>query len=121
MSTHAPYVPGSMWRIPGGKLRPGMFVEVELLDPHGEGGQGSRAPSLVVPEAAIARGGAERFVFVVAGEHRYERREVRLGREAGGDVEILEGVDTEDIVVVDGTFLLKSKLSEDSLGGGHAH
>lgn len=118
----------------GGKLRPGMFVEVELVDPHNAQGREGRPPSLVVPQAAVVRDGEERFVFVPAeaepeggessqgGPHRrFEKRTVRLGREAGGDVEILEGLVPGDVVVVEGAFLLKSALSEDALGGGHSH
>ncbi len=105
---------------PEGKLRPGMFVEVGLVDPHaGDGGAARR--SLVVPENAVVRDGEEHLVFIIAGERRFERREVRIGRRAGGYVEILEGVGPGDSVVVAGGFLLKSALSTESLGGGHSH
>ncbi|MCP3960122.1 MAG: hypothetical protein GY719_19935 [bacterium] len=109
---------------PEGKLRPGMFVEVELADPHVR--EGARATSLVVPEGALVRDGDDLFVFVAAGERRFERRDVRAGRKAGGDVEILpeqgsEGIAPGDAVVVEGAFLLKSAAARESLGGGHDH
>ena len=107
---------------PDGKLRPGMFVEVELLDPHAPEGGGTRPESLVVPEGAVIRDGDDRSVFVArGGEHRYERRDVRVGRRAGGYVEILRGLEVGEPVVVKGAFLLKSAASKDSLGGGHTH
>ncbi len=111
---------------PEGNLRPGMFVKVDLVDPHAREGDSSRAKSLVVPEGAVVRDGDEFSVFVAINEHRFERREVRVGRKAGGYVEVfpthdLEAIEAGDMVVVEGTFLLKSAASKDSLGGGHDH
>ncbi len=108
---------------PEGKLRPGMFVEVELLDPHAQAphSQDDAKPGLVVPEDAVMRDGEELFVFIVAGERRFERREVRIGRKSGGFAEVLEGIGADDSVVVEGAFLLKSAVSKESLGEGHEH
>lgn len=105
---------------PEGKLRPGMFVEVGLVDPHAQDG-GEARKSLVVPEGAVVRDGEERFVFVAAGEHRFERREIHIGRQAGGYIEVTGAIEPGDSVVVEGAFLLKSALSKESLGGGHDH
>lgn len=106
---------------PGGRLRPGMFVEVELVDPHAREGTEARSESLVVPAEAVVRDGDERVVFVTAGERRFESRPIRVGREAGGYVEVLAGLDAGESVVVEGAFLLKSAASKESLGGGHHH
>ena len=111
---------------PRGRLRPGMFVQVELVDPHATEGQEPRATSLVVPADAIVREGEEHLVFVAAGERRFVRREVRVGRRAGGLVEVFPqhpqaGLAPGDPVVVEGAFLLKSAMSKESLGGGHEH
>lgn len=100
-----------------GKLRPGMFVTVELSDPHSAPGE----PMRVVPETAVVRAGDERFVFVAAGAGRFERRRVRLGRSAAGAIELLEGPEPGTEIVVEGAFLLKSAAAEESMGGGHAH
>lgn len=105
---------------PEGKLRPGMFVEVGLVDPHAQDGSEARK-SLVVPEGALVRDGEEHLVFVAAGELRFERREVRIGRQAGGYIEVTGAISPGDSVVVEGAFLLKSALSKESLGGGHDH
>ncbi len=106
---------------PAGKLRPGMFVEVELVDPHGREGAADRLPSLTVPGGAVIRDGKEFLIFVSLGEHRFERRVVLVGQKAGGFVEILDGVESGEPVVVEGAFLLKSASSKESLGGGHEH
>lgn len=106
---------------PEGKLRPGMFVEVGLVDPHAQASAEPRGTSLAVPEAAVVRDGGELVVFVASGERRFERRAVRAGRTAGGYVEILDGITAGEPVVVEGAFLLKSAASKQSLGGGHEH
>ncbi len=106
---------------PEGRLRPGMFVNVELVDPHAPDGGETLRKSLVVPEGAVVRDGEDLLVFVATAEHRYERREVRAGRRAGGYVEIAGEVEPGEAVVVEGAFLLKSALSKESLGGGHDH
>jgi len=116
---------------PEGKLRPGMFVEVQLVDPHAQEGGQARGRSLVVPEGAIVREGEDHFVFLAAGENRFERQPIEIGRRAGGAVEILRGsgqtasdagpLSAGDEVVVSGAFLLKSAASKETLGGGHDH
>jgi len=111
---------------PEGKLRPGMFVEVGLVDPHQPADASSQTSSLVISDSAVVRDGNSFFVFVATGERRFERREIRLGRKDGGFVEIFsdqfhEQVEAGDEVVVEGAFLLKSAVSKDSLGGGHEH
>ena len=115
-----------------GKLRPGMFVEVDLFDPHQRDDEPGSESSLVVPTGSVIRDDGKSFVFVAIDELRFERREVRVGRSAGGFVVItnvrgadVDGVDGPlapgDQVVVEGAFLLKSAASKESLGGGHDH
>ena len=104
---------------PEHKLRPGMFARVTLTDPHFE--TANLEPPLIVPAGAIQRDGEEFIVFVALDETRFERREVEVGRKAGEYVEILSGLDSEDIVVIDGAFLLKSEVSKEQMGAGHGH
>lgn len=106
---------------PAGKLRPGMFVEVDLLDPHvrDDGERGNRRP--VVPEGAVIRDGEVFVLFVAQSALRFERRVVQIGRQSGGWIEMLDGVEAGEMVVVEGAFLLKSAASESALGGGHSH
>jgi len=104
---------------PGGELRPGMFARVLVTDPHAAGGGG--AGVVAVPEAAVQRDGDLAVVFVPVGENRFERREVRLGRRAGGWAEVLAGLAEGDEVVTGGAFILKSEAAKEELGGGHGH
>lgn len=102
-------------------LRAGMFARVRLADPHAGGGEVVAEPAVVVPHAAIQRDGDERVVFVRAGENRYERREVKLGRRGQDVVEIVAGIDAGERVVVEGGFILKSEAAKGAMGGGHSH
>ncbi len=97
-------------------LRPGMFGEVEVV-------VDSRTGRVVLPEEAIVHEGEQSFVFVgVAGEAgAFRRRPVTLRSGARDRVEIVDGVDPGDAVVVKGTFTLKSMARAEELGEGHGH
>jgi cobalt-zinc-cadmium efflux system membrane fusion protein len=89
-----------------GRLRPGMFVEINL--------EGSADQDvLIVPTAAVQRHENQPFVFVALRSAGYERRDVTLGRSAGERVEIVGGLDEGESVVVEGGFALKSELLSD--------
>ena len=86
-----------------GRLRPGLFVNVEL--PLGE-----KNDCLAVSESAIATHESLSFVFIPLAENRFQRREVEIGERAGGWVEIKAGLTVDESVVIDGVFYLKSEL-----------
>lgn len=75
-------------------LRPGMFLNVEL-------GVVERANAIVVPEEALVAEATRHFVLVVK-DGRIDRREVRLGVRQTGQVEILQGLQQGEPVVVRG-------------------
>lgn len=102
---------------PEARLRPGMFAQVQLSDPHAAG----TTPSLVVPEGAIQREGEKRIVFVPLDAERFARREIEVGRTEAGMIEVLSGLKAGERVVTSGGFFLKSELSRAKLGGGHTH
>jgi membrane fusion protein, multidrug efflux system len=79
---------------PEGLLRQGMFMTVSL--------QGDVVPTLLVPEEAIVPERGHTYVFLVH-NNVVERREVRTGKRRPGDVEIIDGVQEGDRVVVEGT------------------
>ncbi len=87
----------------GGRLRPGMFAQVAL------GRTGSAA--LLVPSEAVIRTGTRTIVMLATGNGRYQPAEVRIGREGGGQTEILEGLAVGEKVVASGQFLLDSEAS----------
>jgi cobalt-zinc-cadmium efflux system membrane fusion protein len=98
-----------------GLLRPGMSATVSL--PVGEPG----GPVLAVPIAAVQRVGDRWAAFIPRAPGVFDVREVGRGRELGGEVEILSGLQPGEEVVVDGAFLLKAEFDKASGEGGHDH
>ncbi|AOX99047.1 efflux RND transporter periplasmic adaptor subunit [Jeongeupia sp. USM3] len=86
-----------------GRLRPGLYAQVALA--------GEAKPALLVPgDAVIATG--KRFVVIVAdGKGGFSPAEVRVGREAGGKTEIVEGLSEGQQVVASGQFMIDSEAS----------
>ncbi len=91
-------------RNPKGKLVPGMFVNVSFPP------AGNRE-SLVVPTEAVIRTGARSLVFVADGGDSFSPVEVEPGVEANGQMEIRQGLDIGQRVVVSGQFLVDSEAS----------
>ena len=104
---------------PDGALRPEMFATVQLLDPHHDDAAADQV--LAVPDAAIQRGADGPVLYVQTAPGVYEQRAVRLGHRSGGFAEVLSGLQAGEQVVVAGSFLLKTEVSRESLGGGHSH
>ena len=86
-----------------GRLRPGLFVNVELPI-------GDKNDCLAVPESAIATHELKSFVFLPFEENKFQRRDVELRERCGGWVEVKTGLAVGDSVVTDGVFYLKSEL-----------
>jgi Cu(I)/Ag(I) efflux system membrane fusion protein len=87
---------------PDGLLAAGMVAEVGIAT--GDGG-----PALFVPlESLIRSGGGDRIV-VALDERRFDVRKVVAGGEQGDEIEILEGLEEGERVVVSGQFLIDSE------------
>ncbi|HEU4536201.1 MAG TPA: hypothetical protein VFS00_18885, partial [Polyangiaceae bacterium] len=82
---------------PGRALRPGeaaqVHVDLELVD------------RLAVPAKAVLYSGDRRITFVDRGEGRLEPRGLKVGTQADGFIEVLEGLGAGDRVLIAGTFL----------------
>lgn len=87
----------------GGRLRPGMFGRAIF------GGGGEEA--LLAPSEAVIRTGTRTLVMLAEADGRYRAAEVRVGREAGGRTQILEGLAEGERVVASGQFLIDSEAS----------
>jgi cobalt-zinc-cadmium efflux system membrane fusion protein len=94
-------------------LRPGMFCEIRM-------GVGTREEALAIPEGALLSDEGRDFVFRHWKEDYYVRRPVKRGREFPDRVEILEGLEPGDRIVVEGAFLLKSDILREKMGAGCA-
>ncbi len=90
-------------RNPGGRLRPGMYGQITF-------GRSS-TPALLVPSEAVIRTGQRNLVMLALEGGRYQPAEVRVGREGGGQTEILAGLREGERVVASGQFLFDSEAS----------
>ena len=81
-----------------------MYANVELLIPLGE--------RLYVPESAVIYAGESRIAFVDRGEGRLQPRKLKTGVRNRDYIEVLEGLEEGEIVVIAANFLIaaESKL-----------
>jgi cobalt-zinc-cadmium efflux system membrane fusion protein len=98
----------------GSLLRPGMSASAAV--PVGTTG----APILSVPVAAVQRVRNEWCVFLPMDASHFEIRRIGRGRDLGGEVEVLSGLEAGEQIVVEGAFLLKAQ-AERSEGGHDEH
>ena len=95
-----------------GALKPGMTASARILgEAAGDGGT-----ALVVPRHAIQTVDGSPFVFVQREPGKYKMRPVERGTDLDDDVEILRGLDAKDVIVVDGSFILKSEALKAQMG-----
>ncbi len=78
---------------------------------------------VLIPTACVVRDGLESIVFVrdPANEDRVVRTIVTLGRESGGEVEVIAGVGVGDRLVRDGVHQLRETGLGQTAAGGHFH
>lgn len=76
-------------------------------------------------ETAVLAANGDLLVFVEMAPRIYQKHLIKTGVKGGGRVEVLDGLDADEPVVVQGGFTLKSELekgvSRGGLGGGHGH
>lgn len=81
-----------------GRLKPDMFANVQIItDLH--------RTAISIPQAAVLDDGGKTVVFIAEG-NGYAKREVHEGIKGDGRVEIIEGLQAGDKVVVKGNYLL---------------
>src|SRR6266496_1655859 len=83
---------------PDGRLKPDMFANVEIIT------DVNRA-AISIPKSAVLNDEGKTVVFVGEG-NGYKKREVHVGIQNGDQVEIVEGLNAGDKVVVKGNYLL---------------
>jgi cobalt-zinc-cadmium efflux system membrane fusion protein len=92
----------------GERLKPQMYASITLS-------AGEPREVLAVPATAIQELEGRPFVFVKAPEGPFARRDLVLGAEDEGLVEVKSGVKEGEAVATTGSFLLKSELLKASL------
>jgi HlyD family secretion protein len=77
---------------PQRRLRPGMFAHAKIT-------AAERPDALVLPKSAILGGPGKPACWVIGANSQLVRRELRLGLEAAGEFEVIEGLAPDDDVV----------------------
>jgi len=86
----------------GGRLRAGMYATVRFEPVVAK-------DAVLVPSPAVLRTGQRNLVVVAEGGGRFTPRDVRLGVEGDGQVEILSGLQSGEEVVTSAQFLIDSE------------
>ena len=89
----------AMVRNPDTSLRPGMFARVRLITRDAQ-------DALVLPEEALVPQGDQQFVYRIL-DGKAVRTKVDVGQRRDSKVEILNGVDKDDMVVTAGQLKLR--------------
>ena len=94
-----------------GRLRPNMFVAVEVATDESRTG-------ILVPKSALIQVGGKSVVYVQDQPGHLRRRLVKTGTEVEQKVEILEGLKDGESIAVSGVFVIKSQDLKAELGEG---
>lgn len=94
---------------PKGLLKQEMFAAIQIPT-------GVQRETLMIPAAAVQQIDNESVVFVQVDETKFEKREVGLGVQSNGWVEVREGLKEGEKVVTAGAFMLKSHLKKEEFG-----
>ncbi|MFP4564340.1 MAG: efflux RND transporter periplasmic adaptor subunit [Spirochaetia bacterium] len=97
---------------PGGKLRPGMYVNVEIVLERS-------ADALLVPESALVFRDDEYVVFTVESGSPFEAvmRPVSVGLRKNGAAEIIEGLTGAERIIIRGNAFLEDGQPVESVAG----
>ncbi len=87
-----------------GQLKPNMFAQVAI---HSD----DNTPTLLIPKEALIRTGSSERVVLAMGDGQFKSVNINTGRMDDKKVEILEGIEAGDEVVVSAQFLLDSESS----------
>jgi RND family efflux transporter MFP subunit len=97
---------------PDGRLKLGMFVDMAFSTSGGE-------RVVLVPKAAVQAVGDRQVVFVPAKDEdaKFIQRTVRLGPRVGEHYVVLSGLKPGDVVVTEGSFLLRAESARNAPSG----
>lgn len=89
---------------PGELLKPNMYADVSILSEPSE-------PVIHISREALINDGRNSRVILALGNGRFRAKNVTAGMESGDRIEIIEGLDVSDVVVVSAQFLIDSEAS----------
>src|SRR5260370_3908683 len=85
----------------GIKLKPGMFVNVDVKTSLGR--------QLVVPASAVFQSGTRQLVFINHGNGSLEPKEITVGPRVGDDFVVNRGLEAHQSIVTSANFLIDSE------------
>jgi cobalt-zinc-cadmium efflux system membrane fusion protein len=88
---------------PGTRIRPGMFASVRIAEP-------LTTHQMFVPEDALQEIGGKSVVFVSSDGTHLHAQAVTTGMHSGGQMEVVNGLQPGDRIVVNGSFMVKSEM-----------
>jgi RND family efflux transporter MFP subunit len=94
---------------PGLKLKPGMFVNVDV-----KAGLGRQ---LIVPASAVFQTGTRQLVFLNHGNGSLEPKEITVGPRVGDDFIVLKGLQAHQPIVTSANFLIDSESQLQAAAG----
>jgi cobalt-zinc-cadmium efflux system membrane fusion protein len=94
---------------PGTLLRPGMFASAQIAEPQ-------TRVAIFVPQDALQDINGMKVVFVTRDGTTFEARTVDIGTQSTGKVEIVNGLKSDDHIVVNGAFMVKSEMLKGTMG-----
>lgn len=89
-----------------GSLRPNAYAQIKFFDP--------TAAKVSLPSSAVMSDGAETYVYVKDKSGALKKRTVVAGSASAGKMPILEGVEPNEQVVVQGAILLDNQIQLDN-------
>jgi Cu(I)/Ag(I) efflux system membrane fusion protein/cobalt-zinc-cadmium efflux system membrane fusion protein len=94
---------------PALKLKPGMFVNVDLKTSLGR--------QLVVPASAVFQSGTRQLVFLNHGNGSLEPKEITVGPRVGDDFVVLKGLEAHQSIVTSASFMIDSESQLQAAAG----
>lgn len=97
---------------PSLKLKPGMFVNVDLKTNLGR--------QLVIPASAVLQSGTRQLAFLYSGDGRIEPKEITLGPRAEESLIVTKGLTAGQRIVTSANFLIDSESQLQAVAGSFA-
>ena len=96
---------------PKRRAKTGLFGEARILN-------GAERSAAVVPRDAVQRHAGADFVFVKNAPDLFSLRRVVLGDAEGEDIQIIAGVEPDEPIVIENSFIVMSEFLKSRLGAG---
>ena len=90
---------------PNGELKPNMFANIALQPVTDDA-------VLTIPKSSVIRSGGMTRVVLAEGDGKYRSARIEVGREAGEQIKVLQGLKQDDKIVTSAHFMLDSESSQ---------